>query len=136
MKLIGVYDGSIFIAPFEWQIEKPCLIEKKWQWFITFPSHFELPLYPQKIFLLVQAELLITTCIYQVGMNTLVFEHGSESQALEMSLGGRTPLLGELQSWSGQVQCVSVGMSDVTVQRQKDWLATEKPELLGWDTDQ
>ena len=45
-------------------------------------------------------------------------------------------MLAELQSLSGQVQCVSVGMSDVTVQRQKDWLATEKPELLGWDTDQ
>ena len=39
-----------------------------------------------------------------------------------------------------KVKCVSVkstlGTSDVTVQRQRDWLGTEKLEWLRWDPDQ
>lgn len=39
-----------------------------------------------------------------------------------------------------RVKCVSVkstsGMSDVTVQRQRDRLAAETLELLGWEADQ
>lgn len=30
----------------------------------------------------------------------------------------------------------NLGTSDIITQKQKDWLVTEKPELLGWDPDQ